>query len=31
MATEKQLIDARALMEYARNQKSGTIDCNDIA
>ena len=31
LATKKQLIDARALMEYARNQKSGTIDCNDIA
>ena len=25
------LIDADALMEYVQNQKSKTIDCNDIA
>ena len=25
------LIDADALMEFARNQKSRSVDCNDIA
>ena len=25
------LIDANALMEFARNQKSRSVDCNDIA
>jgi hypothetical protein len=31
MATEKRLIDANALMRYTMNQKSRTVDCNDIA
>ena len=28
---ETKLIDANALMEYARNHINGVIDCNDIA
>ena len=31
MANEQRLIDANELMVYTRNQKSRTIDCNDIA
>lgn len=28
---KERVIDANALMDYCRNQKSKTIDCNDIA
>ena len=31
MNIEKRMIDANALMAYTRNQKSRTVDCNDIA